>query len=207
MVDTIRWMVIREPEAQQRRVSVQVLSSFLLGGVAGGAVAGGFLALLASVVAAATGTHLAAFAFAAGLVGLAYLGQQAGLWRIPKVSSPHQVPKAWRSEFSPRTSSLLYSGALGLTFFTKISSYMLYPLVVLLLGLGAWPWAVVSLFALVGLTRAATGLLVPIRRWAHTSTTEVNAQLQGLWSVVNVTRTICFVGATVALLLLPRWRA
>jgi len=59
----------------------------------------------------------------------------------------------------------------------------------------------------VGLTRAATGLLVPIRRWAHTSTTEVNAQLQGLWSVVNVTRTICFVGATVALLLLPRWRA
>ena len=158
MIHTIRWMVSREPSSQQKRVAERILPLFLLGGLVGGAVAGVVTAFFARILLGAAGGHLLFFALASSVVAVAYMGRVVGLWNIPKISFKHQVPEAWRNMFRPQTASLIYSTALGFTFPTRISSYAVYPLVVLLLGLGQWPWIVVSIFAVMGLTRAATAL-------------------------------------------------
>jgi hypothetical protein len=180
MIHTIRWMVSREPSSQQKRVAERILPLFLLGGLVGGAVAGVVTAFFARILLGAAGGHLLFFALASSIVAVAYMGRVVGLWNIPKISFKHQVPEAWRNMFRPQTASLIYSTALGFTFPTRISSYAVYPLVVLLLGLGQWPWIVVSIFAVMGLTRAATALLVPIRGWSRHSAESVATELTAL---------------------------
>jgi hypothetical protein len=114
----------------------------------------------------------------------------------------HQVPEAWRNIFAPSIASFLYAGALGLTFFTRISSFAVYPLVILILGIGERPWAIICLFALAGLIRAATALLVLIRGWAYLPTAEVLDELRGISSVVNKSSAAV---AIVAALSLSTW--
>jgi hypothetical protein len=200
MIHTIRWMVMREPEADQYRIGAQILFLFLLGGLTGGAVAGGMVAFVGYLLFLLVGSHLVGFALASSLVGVAYIGQQLGWWRLPRLSLSHQVPEAWRNIFAPKTASFLYSGALGLTFFTRISSYALYPFLVLLLGLGRWPWAAILLFVIAGFTRSATALLVPVKRWAYSSATVVTDELEPFSSIIIVTRTLLCVAASASLL-------
>jgi hypothetical protein len=68
-----------------------------------------------------------------------------------------------------RAASLLYALTLGFTFATRVSSLALYPLIVLSLGLGRWPLAVIAVFGIAGLTRAATALIVPWQGWEGAS--------------------------------------
>jgi hypothetical protein len=185
MVETIRWMVQREPQGTQYYVGVRAMSFFLLGGLAGGALAGVLLALGAYALYMAIGPHPIGFALASAIAAVAFAGRQLEWWTIPKPSLRHQVPEAWRNIFAPSTTSFLYAGALGLTFFTRISSFAVYPLVVLMLGLGQWPWAIICLFAVAGLVRAGTALLVLIRRWAYLPHPEVLDELLRISSIVN----------------------
>jgi hypothetical protein len=76
MIHTIRWMVMREPEADQYRIGAQILFLFLLGGLTGGAVAGGMVAFVGYLLFLLVGSHLVGFALASSLVGVAYIGQQ-----------------------------------------------------------------------------------------------------------------------------------
>jgi hypothetical protein len=185
MIETIRWMVQREPHGTQYHVGVRAMSFFLLGGLAGGAVAGVLLALGAYALYMVIGSHLIGFALASAIAALAFAGRQLEWWTIPKFSLRHQVPEAWRNIFAPSAASFLYAGALGLTFFTRISSFAVYPLVILMLGIGERPWAIICLFAVAGLVRAGTALLVLIRRWAYLPHPEVLDELLRISSIVN----------------------
>lgn len=187
MIHTIRWMVMREPEADRYRVGVQVLILFLLGGLTGGAVAGGLVAFLAYLISLLVGPQLVVLAVASSLVGMLYVVEPVGWVRMPRLSLRHQVPEAWRNMFAPRTSSFLYSTALGLTFFTRISSTALYPFLVLLFGFSRWPWVAILLFAITGFTRSAMALLVPMKRWESKSAIVVDNELESFsWRVGTI---------------------
>lgn len=200
MVHTIRWMVMREPPTEHDRMGAQILPLFLLGGFVGGASAGGLVAFAAYLISLLLGRHLAAFAIASSLVGMVYVAKHLGWIRLPRLSLNHQVPEAWRNIFPPSTASFLYSAALGLTFFTRISSSAMYPFVILLLGFSRWPWAIVLLFAITGFTRSATALVVPIKRWAYVQAITVDDELEPLSSQVAVARAVVGVATSAGLL-------
>ena len=111
------------------------------------------------------GDQLRLFMATAVILSLAYLGRPLRLWRVPKPQIAQQVPPSWREVWPPRMASFLYAGALGLTFFTRISSVAVFPMTMLALGLGRWPLALIALFAITGLIRAATALIVPLFDW------------------------------------------
>jgi len=165
MVQTISWMVTREEPASRARISGVILRWFLAGGLAGGAVAGVIVAGAARLIYIVFGDELRFLSLAAAAVAIAYLGRMLGLWRVPKPQIAQQVPSSWRDVLPPRVASFLYAGTLGLTFFTRVGSLALFPMLVLALGLGRWPLAVISLFAIAGLIRAATALIVPLFDW------------------------------------------
>jgi hypothetical protein len=200
MVETIRWMVQRESQDTQYHVGIRAMSLFLLGGLTGGAVAGVLLALGAYALFIAIGSHLVGFALASATAALAFAGRQLEWWTIPNVGLRHQVPEAWRNIFAPSTASFLYAGALGLTFFTRISSFAVYPLVILLLGIGQKAWVIICLFAMTGLVRAATALLVLIRRWAYSPTARVLDEIVGISSVTNKYSAVVAIATTLGLL-------
>lgn len=166
MIHTIRWMVAREPQPVRSRMSFVTLSWFLFGGLVGGTIAGVLVATLARGLFLLVDAGMAPFAASAAVVSLVALGQRLRLWTIPFPQFRHQVPEAWRNTFSTRAGAFLYAGALGLAFFTKVTSLVFYPLVLLSLGLGAAPFAIVAIFAIQGLARASTGVFVLLRpKW------------------------------------------
>lgn len=164
MAETIRWMVVREPVQQRTRLSRQILAVFLIGGFLGGAISGVFVGGIAWLIHI-IGLETRGFAIVAIVLALGYAGHVAGLWKLPKPQLPHQVPPAWREVLPPLGASFIYAGVLGMTFFTRIGSLLFYPMLVLLLGLGQHPATIVSAFALAGLGRAATALIVPLFSW------------------------------------------
>jgi len=155
----------------------KVLLLFIAGGLAGGLLAGVFVALAARGLFFLGGSHLNLIAILTSIAAFAYFTRQAGIIGFPAPTAHHQVPEAWRNIFSPGTGSFLYAGALGLTFFTRVSSYSLYPLVLLLLGLGRWPIAIMSLFAITGLARASTTLLVPTKGWSKQDAIDISGHI------------------------------
>jgi hypothetical protein len=163
MIHTIRWMVAREAEPVRSRISFVTLGWFLLGGLVGGTFAGVLVATLARVLFLLLDAGTRPFAAFAAIVSLMALGQRLRLWTIPFPQFRHQVPEAWRNTFSTRVGAFVYAGALGFAFFTKVTSLVFYPLVVLGLGLGAAPFAIVAIFAIQGLARASTGIFVLLR--------------------------------------------
>jgi MFS family permease len=176
MIQTISWMVQREELSSRARISRVILRWFLIGGLLGGAAAGLLVAGPARVIYTLVGNQLRLFVAAAVVLAIAYVGRPLKLWRVPKPQFAQQVPPSWRDVWPPRMASFLYAGVLGLGFFTRISSVALFPLGVLALGLGKWPLAIVTLFAITGLMRAATALIVPLFGWVEVSgSTIVNA--------------------------------
>jgi hypothetical protein len=169
MIQTISWMVKREPVESQPRVMNVTLRWFLLGGLVGGAVAGVLVAGPARLLYVIFGDQIHVFMILAVVVASGYLGNLLHLWRIPKPQVPRQVPVSWRDVFPLRLASFIYAAGLGLTFFTRIGSLATFPLAILALGFGGRPVVVIELFALTGLVRAATSLLVPLLGWAGQS--------------------------------------
>jgi hypothetical protein len=161
MITTLSWMVTREPEEWRSRVGDQAAARFVLGGLLGGALGGVLVAVVAVAVTSTVTSSLPWFAAAAAIASLLYAGRDFGLWRIPRPQSRRQVPEAWRTIFSTQRASLAYAAVLGFGFLTRISSVAFYTLLLLGLGMGDSPFAVVALFALAGLARTSTVLLVP----------------------------------------------
>ncbi len=162
MLYTIRWMVEREPEAERHRARAEVFVWFLLGGLAGGALVGSVIALLARTIFYLSGSRPLLFLGAAAVVAAAYAGQAAAFWRVPRPQFHHQVPESWRNIFSRKVASFLYAAGLGTVFFTRLSSRAAYPLAILLLGIGRTPVAIIAIMASVGLVRASTSLALPL---------------------------------------------
>jgi hypothetical protein len=161
MLYTISWMVEREPQAERHRARAEVLAWFLLGGLAGGALMGSVIALLARTIFYLSGSPPLLFLGAAAVVAAAYAGQAAALWRVPRPQFHHQVPESWRNIFSRKVASFVYAAGLGTVFFTRLSSRAAYPLAILLLGIGRTPVAIIAIMASVGLVRASTSLVLP----------------------------------------------
>jgi len=155
-------MVTRMPSPREREwLWPRILTGFLVGGLVGGAAMGGLIAVVARLIFYVVGAHPAAVAIAAAVVAAVYGGRAAGFWRVPKPQSPHQVPPAWRDIFSPVVASVVYAAGLGAIYFTRIGSVAVYPLAILLLGMGRAPIAIIEIMAVVGLVRAATALVGP----------------------------------------------
>lgn len=165
MAQTISWMVQREAPGNQARVTRIILTWFLAGGLVGGAIAGVLIAGLARLIFLISGGEIEAFAVAALLVSVAYIGTPLRLWRMPKPQIRQQVPATWRDVWSPRIASFLYAGTLGFGFLTRASSLAWFPLIILTLGLGQWPLAIIALFSIVGFVRAMTATVVPLLGW------------------------------------------
>jgi len=155
-------MVDRELEAERHRARAEALVWFLLGGLAGGALVGSVIALLARVIFYLSGSRPLLFLGAAAVVAAAYAGQVASFWPVPRPQFRHQVPESWRNIFSRKVASFLYAAGLGTVFFTRLSSTAAYPLAILLLGLGRTPVAIIAIMASVGLVRASTSLVLPL---------------------------------------------
>jgi hypothetical protein len=186
MLQTVSWMVTREEPASQAKMSGVILRWFLAGGFAGGVVAGLLVAGPARVIYLTLGNRPRLFATAAVVFAIGYLGNVLKLWRLPKPQIAQQVPPSWRDVWPPRLASFLYAGTLGLTFFTRVSSLALFPLVVLALGFGSSPLAIVALFATTGLLRAGTALIVPMLGWADLwSGRRIVAAMEAAWRTVE----------------------
>ena len=80
--------------------------------------------------------------------------------------------------FPTWVTSFAYATTLGATFFTRISSLAVFPFVVFLVGLGRWPVAVIVLFAMAGVVRAATALVVPLWDWFDADGEAIGAALE-----------------------------
>ena len=163
MLHTISWMVTREPEKARDRVRARILTWFLIGGVAGGALMGAMIAAAAGELFTVIGSRTTIFVAIAAVVASAYAGRAAGLWHLPKPQLPHQVPEAWRNIFGLRFASFIYAGGLGMIYLTRLGSLAAYPLALLLLGMGRTPLAIIEMMAAVGLVRASTALVLPVR--------------------------------------------
>lgn len=163
MLHTISWMVTREPEESRDRVRARILTWFLIGGVAGGALMGAIIAVAAGELSTVIGSRMTIFAAIAAVVASAYAGRAANLWHLPKPQLRHQVPEAWRNVFGPRFASFIYAGGLGMIYLTRLGSLAAYPLALLLLGAGRTPLAIIEMMAAVGLVRASTALVLPVR--------------------------------------------
>jgi hypothetical protein len=156
-------MVTREPEEARDRVRARILTWFLIGGVAGGALMGAMIAVVARELFNVVGSRTTIFVAIAAVVASAYAGRAANLWHLPKPQLPHQVPEAWRNIFGLRFASFIYAGGLGMIYFTRLGSLAAYPLALLLLGMGRTPLAIIEMMAAVGLVRASTALVLPVR--------------------------------------------
>jgi len=156
-------MVTREPEEARDRVRARILTWFLIGGVAGGALMGAMIAVVAGELFTVIGSGTTIFVAIAAVVASAYAGRAANLWHLPKPQLPHQVPEAWRNIFGPRFASFTYAGGLGMIYLTRLGSLAAYPLALLLLGAGRTPLAIIEMMAAVGLVRASTALVLPLR--------------------------------------------
>lgn len=165
MVQTISWMVTRRDLGSRPRASGLIQRWFLVGGLVGGATGGLVVAGVARLTYVVVGEQTGLFLLASAAVAFLYGMHTIGVWSMPKPQVAQQVPSAWRDVLPVRAASFLYALTLGFTFATRVSSLALYPLLVLSLGLGKWPLAVIALFAIAGLTRAATALIVPLRGW------------------------------------------
>jgi hypothetical protein len=165
MLYSIRWMATRphlRREPEQRWTGI--LTWFLVGGLVGGGMMGALIALPAVVLFSAFHSSPAVFIIVAAALAAIYAGQAANLWRVPKPQFPHQVPESWRNVFDYKAASFVYAGGLGTLYFTRLASAAAYPLAVLLLGMGQAPIAIIEIMATVGLVRASTALIVPLRR-------------------------------------------
>lgn len=163
MLHTISWMVTREPEEARDRARARILTWFLIGGVAGGALMGAMIAVVAGELFTVIGSWTMIFVAVAVVVAFAYAGRAANLWHLPKPQLPHQVPEAWRNIFGLRFASFIYAGGLGMIYLTRLGSLAAYPLALLLLGAGRTPLAIIEMMAAVGLVRASTVLVLPVR--------------------------------------------
>lgn len=163
MLHTISWMVTREPEEARDRARARILTWFLIGGVAGGALMGAMIAVVAGELFTVIGSRTMIFVVVAAVVAFAYAGRAANLWHLPKPQLPHQVPEAWRNIFGLRFASFIYAGGLGMIYLTRLGSLAAYPLALLLLGAGRTPLAIIEMMAAVGLVRASTVLVLPVR--------------------------------------------
>ena len=84
MLHTISWMVTREPEEARDRVRARILTWFLIGGVAGGALMGAMIAVAAGELFTVIGSRTTIFVansaadangnFADGMFAYAYIG-------------------------------------------------------------------------------------------------------------------------------------
>jgi hypothetical protein len=164
MLHTISWMVTLAPEPARPRACARVLTWFISGGIAGGAVMGAVIALAARELAHVIGSLSAISAAGAALLAAIYAGHEANAWHLPKPQFGHQVPEAWRKIFSPGAASFIYGFSLGTIYLTRLGSPVAYPLVFLLLGMGRTPGAIIAIMATVGLVRTSTAFLIPFLR-------------------------------------------
>ena len=199
MLHTISWMVTREPEEARDSVRARILTWFLIGGVAGGALMGAMIAVAAGELFHVIGSRTTTFAAIAAVVASAYAGRAANLWHLPKPQLPHQVPEAWRNLFGLRFASFIYAGGLGMIYFTRLGSLAAYPLALLLLGMGRTPLAIIEMMAAVGLVRASTALVLPVRGLDRMSGDAVPTWLQKHSKAVQRGEVLVLVG----LILLP----
>ena len=199
MLHTISWMVTREPEEARDRARARILTWFLIGGVAGGALMGAMIAVVAGELFTVIGSRTMIFVAVAAVVAFAYAGRAANLWHLPKPQLPHQVPEAWRNIFGPSFASFIYAGGLGMIYFTRLGSLAAYPLALLLLGAGRTPLAIIEMMAAVGLARASTALVLPARGLDRMSGDAVPTWLQKHSKGVQRAEVLVLVG----LILLP----
>jgi hypothetical protein len=192
-------MVTREPEEARDRVRARILTWFLIGGVAGGALMGAMIAVAAGELFTVIGSRTTIFVATAAVVASAYAGRAANLWHLPKPQLPHQVPEAWRNIFGLRFASFIYAGGLGMIYFTRLGSLAAYPLALLLLGMGRTPLAIIEMMAAVGLVRASTALVLPVRGLDRMSGDAVPTWLQKHSKAVQRAEVLVLVG----LILLP----
>ena len=199
MLHTISWMVTREPEGARDRVRARIVTWFLIGGIAGGALMGAMIAVVARELFNVIGSRTTIFVAIAAVVASAYAGRAANLWHLPKPQLPHQVPEAWRNIFGLRFASFIYAGGLGMIYFTRLGSLAAYPLALLLLGAGRTPIAIIETMAAVGLVRASTVLVLPVRGLDRMSGDAVPTWLQKHSKAMQRGEVLVLVG----LLLLP----
>lgn len=199
MLHTISWMVTREPEGARDRVRARIVTWFLIGGIAGGALMGAMIAVVARELFNVIGSRTTIFVAIAAVVASAYAGRAANLWHLPKPQLPHQVPEAWRNIFGLRFASFIYAGGLGMIYFTRLGSLAAYPLALLLLGMGRTPLAIIEMMAAVGLVRASTALVLPVRGLDRMSGDAVPTWLQKHSKAMQRGEVLVLVG----LLLLP----
>jgi hypothetical protein len=124
---------------------------------------GAMIAVAAGELFTVIGSRTTIFVAIAAVVASAYAGRAANLWHLPKPQLPHQVPEAWRNIFGLRFASFIYAGGLGMIYLTRLGSLAAYPLALLLLGAGRTPLAIIEMMAAVGLVRASTALVLPVR--------------------------------------------
>jgi len=192
-------MVTREPEGARDRVRARIVTWFLIGGIAGGALMGAMIAVVARELFNVIGSRTTIFVAIAAVVASAYAGRAANLWHLPKPQLPHQVPEAWRNIFGLRFASFIYAGGLGMIYFTRLGSLAAYPLALLLLGMGRTPLAIIEMMAAVGLVRASTALVLPVRGLDRMSGDAVPTWLQKHSKAMQRGEVLVLVG----LLLLP----
>ncbi|HZI72595.1 MAG TPA: hypothetical protein VFD73_00940, partial [Gemmatimonadales bacterium] len=77
-----------------------------------------------------------------------------------------------------RFASFIYAGGLGMIYLTRLGSLAAYPLALLLLGAGRTPLAIIEVMAAVGLVRASTALVLPVRGLDRMSSDAVPTWLQ-----------------------------
>src|SRR5215471_16846751 len=99
MLHTVSWMVAREPTARRDQLHVEILASFLVGGIVGGALMGALIVVPAWGLYHLVGSRPGVFVAMAASVAAAYALRAANLWNIPKPQVPSQVPEAWRNIF------------------------------------------------------------------------------------------------------------
>jgi hypothetical protein len=185
MVQTISWMVQREDATARTRIGRVAVRWFLAGGAAGGAFAGLAITALAALIAAATGEHTKVWAIAAACVAVLYAAKLLGATWVPKPQISQQVPSSWREVFPLRVASFIYASGLGVFFMTRIGSLVVYPTVILVLGMGGYPLAPIGIFALAGFVRAATAITVPVFEWAGAEPQDISTALDGQARVIR----------------------
>jgi hypothetical protein len=157
-------MVTLAPEPARPRVCARVLTWFIGGGVAGGAVMGAVIALAARELVHVIGSLPVISVAGAALLAAIYAGHEANVWHVPRPQFGHQVPEAWRKIFRPSVASFIYGFGLGTIYLTRLGSPVAYPLAFLLLGMGRTPGAIIAIMAAAGLVRASTAFLIPFLR-------------------------------------------
>lgn len=200
MIQTISLMVKRTDAAERGRLSRSILAWFVVGGFTGGAIAGALVAGVARLLYVWFGDGLATSAVIAAAVAVLYVGPALRWWRMPMPQLTQQVPSTWREVFPPRLASFTYALPLGFAFLTRVASLAVYPMLVFGLGLGRWPIAVIVMFAIAGLVRAASALLVPFAGWSNVSGTTIFAALDNRTRLADRLEGVALLAAAVGLL-------